>query len=487
MNANINASPAGGVYDKVAPFAQTAAPVMSTCSNVNCHFEKNTTNRTPAPEWGKTTPAMNCSSCHDTPRGASGSHAVHEAKYTCDKCHPNYGTTNFSHASSAGKHPIVVNTNHNYGGVGVTSISWLPSQSKNYGSCSTYCHSNGKIPSGYTVTTWGTNSTGCNFCHPNLSAKHTSHVNVANLAAATYGSTLDNSAGTTYDFGCGNCHPTSIDSHINQTIDITLNRNHGGLLKSKNNTSDDTTGYVQNIGVSVTCAAAYCHSNGMATPTFYGNTVDWYEGTFTGDKCARCHGNSPNTGGKVGSNAHTAHVVGIHYDDIFNGVSRKLPIGGGNTVNAAHGRDNRSTTINCNICHSATVTSSANDKNFYCSGCHDGATPPGGNKNSGSLITDTSKHVNGTVDVQFISQKIATKAQVTNTAFAAYTSSATGGWIRNKGIYKTYTSGYDVTKGLLSSSPSYTTGAGCTVSCHSNINVKWNDTITCTNCHTRLK
>ena len=488
MKANINSSQLVATYNKPASFAQTDTPTLSSCSNVNCHFEKTGGS---APVWGSTTPAVDCNTCHVTPRGASGSHLKHEAAYggaaSCTRCHPNYGTTNFSHATSAGKHKIVVNTILNY--AGGTPISWLPSQAKAYNTCSNVsCHSDGK--GAFRNPTWGATSTGCDFCHPNLSARHASHVNISGLATATYGSTADNSSGSIYDFGCGNCHPTSVGSHINNTVDLTLNNTHGGPLKSKNDTATDNTGYIQNLGVLVTCAAAYCHSNGMTLPTYYGDTVNWYEveGAYSGDKCARCHGNSPNNGGKVGSSAHSAHVVGIHYDDIFNGVSKKLPQGGGNLINAAHGLENRSTTINCNICHAATMTTSANDGNTVCGGCHNVTTAP--LKNPASLISDKSKHVNGTVDVVFISQKIATKAQVVDTAFAAYTAK-TSGWSRrsNSMKFKTYTSSYDYTKAtLLDAAAPYTTAAGClNIACHASIPVKWTDTVTCTSCHTRLK
>lgn len=481
INSNINGS-FSGTYSKSAPFAQTAAPVMGTCSNVNCHFEKVT------PAWGNLTPATNCNTCHDTPRGNSGSHAKHEAAYggtaACIKCHPNYGTTNFSHATSAGKHKIVVNTVLQY--TGGTSVSWLPSQPKSFGSCQNVsCHSNGRGT--YANPTWGTISTGCNFCHPNLSGKHDKHVILANLASATYGSTANNSAGSVYDFGCGSCHPVDVINHINETVDITLNSTHGGPLKSKNNTTADNSGYTQNLGVSVTCAAAYCHSNGMATPTFYGDQVDWYQ-TPAGDKCAICHGNSPNTGGRIGSDAHKSHLVGIHYDDIFNGVSRKLPQSGSAAINAAHGSNNRSTTISCNICHAATVSTFANDGNTVCSGCHNGTTAP--LKNSGSLIADTSKHINGTIDVVFIDQKLATKAQVANSAFRVYTAAASG-WSRSSNgmPFKTYTSSYDYTKStLFAAATAYNSTNGClNIACHASIPVKWTDTVTCASCHTRLK
>lgn len=454
-----------------------AGTYTGTCSTATCHPNVYGSGSATTPVWGTT--GNGCSACHAIPIGANGpntgSHTAHAGK-SCDTCHAS-GTTSTTAPSDG--------NGHKDGNVDIYYFNYPTNVAKHapgsgYGSCSTaYCHSNGR--GSYAAPTWGGTSTGCNFCHPTLSAKHAVHTN---LATAAYGSTADNSSGGAYDFGCGNCHPTAASSHMNSTVDITLNSTHGGVLKSKNNVTNDTTGYTQTAGVSVTCAAAYCHSNGMATPTFYGASVNWYEGAYAGDKCARCHGNSPNTGGKVGSAAHSIHTVGIHYTDIFSGISKKLPQAGGSAVNAAHGRNNRSTTINCNICHATTVAAFANDSNSACIGCHDGNVAP---LKGNAAIADKSKHVNGTVDISFVNQKIATKAQVANTAFNSYTA-ANAGWSRNKNIYKTYTSGYDVTKNTLFAAASYSQANGClNVACHSGITVKWTDTITCTSCHTRLK
>ena len=119
MAANINSSPLAAPYSKGTSFAQTATPTLGTCSNVNCHFEAITTT------WGTSAATTNCNTCHATPRGASGSHAKHEAYYggtaSCTQCHPNYGTTNFNHATSAGKHKIVMNSFLTYSGGTTTS------------------------------------------------------------------------------------------------------------------------------------------------------------------------------------------------------------------------------------------------------------------------------------------------------------------------------------------------------------------------------
>lgn len=482
-----NITGTGGSYSKGSFFNQTSMPVMGSCSNVSCHADVYSTGYLDTPDWGTT---AGCSACHvesaypitaDGP--LTGSHAAHSGK-ACTSCHA-LGTT----AST------MPSTGHINGTVEITA-GYSPSSvakhaaGSGYSTCSNVsCHSgNGMFTPAPAL--WGS-TLDCSGCHPNLSVVHDKHIGDL-LSANTvtfYNYTANKSTGGIYRFGCANCHPLDkAVKHMNGTVDITLMTSNSGAggnvpyLRTRNTGAiTDATGYTQGAN-SVTCSLAYCHSNGMASPTFAASP-DWF-GTFAGDSCAMCHGNSPNTGGKIGSSAHSAHTVAIHASDIFNGVSRKLPIGGGNAVNAAHGRNNRSTTINCNICHAATVGTFANDKNSACSGCHDGSVAP---LQGNAAIANTAKHINGSIDVSFINQKIATKAQVSQTAFAAYTAAGSGGWTRNKNIYKTYTSGYDVTKAALSASPSYTTAAGCAVACHSNIPVKWADTVTCTSCHTRLK
>jgi len=311
-----------------------------------------------------------------------------------------------------------------------------------------------------------------------------------------YNYTATTSNGASYKFGCANCHPFTVASHINNAVEVDLTKSvSGGHLRNLN-----LAGATINSGK---CSNVYCHSNGYVSAVFkcatslaWTDKFDNYTANSKGrkDKCAWCHGNSPNTDSikMPGSAAHTAHTVGIHYDDIFNGVSKKMIPAGGQNINAAHGRDNRSTTINCNICHYATITVSNNDRSSTCVGCHNGTTAPLKNPvGTVAPVTNNLSHVNGKVDVVFASQKLATKAQVAGSAFAGYTA-GTGGWSRHSNAmkFKTYTSSYDVTKNTLSSAAvAYTTTAnGCqNVACHANITVKWTDTVTCTSCHTRLK
>lgn len=453
----------------------------TTCSTASCHPDPYSAGTATTPAWGTT--ANGCAACHTganviTASGpATGSHAAHAA-VACISCHA-AGTTATT-APSQGN-------GHIDGNIDIFSFNYPANVAKHTagsytGTCSTaYCHSNGN--STFSSPTWGGSSTGCNFCHPNLSAGHSIHVGSLLTEISFYAYTSTKSTGTGYKFGCANCHPLTVASHMNSSVDVDLTASvSGGHLKAQNGSWSYTASQCNNV---------YCHSNGYkpgASFTF-AQTPTWL-GSFTGDRCASCHGNSPNSN-IVGSAAHSAHVVGIHYDDIFNGVSKKLPQSGPAAVNAAHGKNSRSTTINCNMCHYATVTSSANDKNSFCSGCHDGTTPPGGFKNvADPLVLNTGNHVNGKVDVSFIPAKIATKAQVVNSAFAAYTANASG-WSRrsNSMPFKTYTSSYDYTKSTLAAGASpYTAAAGClNIACHASIPVKWTDSVTCTSCHTRLK
>jgi predicted CxxxxCH...CXXCH cytochrome family protein len=470
-----------------------------SCRATLCHDTGRDNPRT-LDKWGTAPTGGACSECH-AKSPATFSHQKHLTGLTgkfktnavCADCHNGYVEGSALSATPA---------DHIDGNVDVTNplqTNFNYPQNRPKGSslataiCSTSnCHSNGVIAGRtYAPVTWGsTNSVGCTFCHPVLSGAHSVHVSTLQSSIGFYSYTSNKSTGITYQFGCGSCHPNDVANHLNGSVDVDLApAAAGGNLKLKNLAGAKIT--------ALKCSNVYCHSNGYTAGTFKCvTTLAWNEKfiNYTSqakgkkDACSWCHGNSPNNGTRVGSPAHSAHVVGIHFDDIFNGVSKKLPNSGAAAVNAAHGKDSRSTTINCNICHAATMTTSANDKNTQCVGCHNGTTAAF--KNPASLISDTSKHVNGLVDVNFINQKIATKAQVANSSFAAYTAKTSGWARRSNGMpFKTYTSSYDVTKNtLLAAASAYTAGAGCqNIACHASITVKWADTVTCQSCHTRLK
>ena len=478
----INITP--GIYSKGSSFDQTPTPIMGNCTNASCHADVYSSGFVTSPDWGS--PGSGCSTCHTISIGvngpATGSHAKH-AGLDCTACHA-AGTT----ATTA---PSKLN-GHIDGNIDVYFFDYSANVTKHApgtyaGTCSTaYCHSNGT--GSFASPTWGNTSTGCRFCHPNLSAGHDPHLGTlfnSGTSVTFYNYTSTKSADGDYKFGCANCHPLLLANHLNNSVEVELTASaSGGHLKALNG---DGATYSSNQ-----CSNVYCHSNGYKPgASFTFATTPAWGGSLPGDKCANCHGNSPNTA-KPGSPAHTAHLVGIHYDNIYNGVTGKLPQGGDANINAAHGKDSRSTTINCNICHAVTMTTSANDENTLCAGCHNGTTAPLKNTvlSPTGLISNAAKHVNGSVDVVFIDQTIATKAQVANTAFAAYTANASG-WIRNSNgmPYKTYTSSYDYTKStLLAGATPYTTANGClNIACHASIPVKWTDTVSCNSCHIRLR
>lgn len=510
MVANINNSPkaGGATYSKGVFFNQTSAPVMGTCSNVNCHFEATT------PNWGNAvfTLPNDCNKCHGAPpaggsTGAAGSHARHDLYYpginNCQKCHSNY--TTFQHATSAGKRNLKISL----AGGGTYSgplNDYLPSQTNVFGSCSNVgCHYNTTTP------TWGTSTPiNCFGCHTlakmMASGSHSSHISNS-LIPTMYNYTANRSTAGEHDFGCSNCHPMTNVNHVNGPVLIDLRPVAGvGRLRSKNSIAITASGVAGTVssgttgtpGVSVTCRNVYCHSNGFANTTsgrIYAVTPDWYGGTFTGDRCANCHGNSPNSTipgsashynvNALGQDVQGGHAVGIHYKRIF-----KRPGGlatAGNYSTASHGKSTTATTIGCNICHYSTVTSARNDNNTICVTCHFSGNPFGALTGNSGAIADKSKHSNGIIDVSFKPVNVISKAQLRPNSFviSAYSSV----WKRNAG-YKV-AGANDSAKSALNTATMWnsTTRTCSNVACHNGRSVKWSDnngTTSCISCHMEM-
>ena len=200
------------------------------CTTSPCHSSgQNATGNLPASyatvTWGAT--ATGCGICHvdfDTSAAATGSHTKHaqgSVNLACATCHAGYTETSYAAATH-----LNGNITLSFSGTaaGTTYSQGLSHPlGDGYGTCSTnYCHSNGK--GAYTIPTWGGVSPGCTFCHPTLSGKHSSHVVFTN--ASIYGNTSPNVSGSaaSYDFGCGNCHPMATASHMNGSVDMSLNR-----------------------------------------------------------------------------------------------------------------------------------------------------------------------------------------------------------------------------------------------------------------------
>ena len=179
-------------------------------------------------------------------------------------------------------------------------------------------------------------------------------------------------------------------------------------------------------------------------------------------------------------NAHGSHVVGIHYDNVYTGTSSLVQDVDGN--NNTHGDPATSTTVNCNICHSNTVTTAANDQNAVCATCHGvGSIALQGNM---TIAGGATTHINGTPDVAFANINIRSRAQIRND-ITAVTELDTY-WLRNNG-YKAGATSHDSSKATLSSTAGFNSGTCSTVACHNGNSVSWNDnSVSCDNCHTGL-
>lgn len=314
---------------------------------------------------------------------------------------------------------------------------------------------------------WGATLT-CASCHNNLSAAHAKHTTIT---GAKYGNTSVSTTGGVYNFGCGNCHPVAASHHANGTVEVSLNpADNATAIKGLNSSSANRTG----SGNTSVCNLTYCHSDGSKTGNAIvaGASPQW-GGSFAGDKCAGCHGNSPSTG------SHQNHVMaGIHYTNIFTGTTGLAA--NGNTATGAHGNAATATTLSCNVCHYGTVTTAANDKNTNatanCSTCHSGGTAKG----DAAIAAGSNLHLNGVINVQ-LKTTILSKAQLRSDNNTA--TGAPSGWTRNSG-YKA-SGAYD---NATTTAGDWASGSKtCTTACHlSQQSPVWGTAATCTSCHASL-
>jgi len=402
----------------------------------------------------------NCTSCH---ANTSGSHTKHLSNSVgCVSCHSLTAASNTALIPGTQKH---LN--------GVVDVNLAAGGSYGAGICSAvYCHSNGA--STFVNPVWGGGPSDCNFCHPlaSLRGAHAAHIGA--LVPTSYGDTGNYSTANEYRFGCANCHPTAVSSHGDGHIDLTLVPTADGSLRSKNNPSvviggigNTGSGITGNSGSSVVCSAAYCHSNGgVGAALVYVNSPDWYAGHPAGDSCAMCHGNAPATG------AHAKHAVSIHSTMVYDENNNPIPAAAAPAV-SVHGDPNQATTISCNICHSLTVTSDANDNNSVCASCH--SSDP-----KGTPVLNKTVHLNGSVDVVFQDIKVVSKAQIKPASFGKYSSV----WTRS--TYKVDAGSFDTAKLSLAQGV-YNADKSCSnMACHNGAAPKWSDRLTCISCHSAL-
>ena len=456
----------------------------STCDNTYCHSKGTggtsqsgdvrpiTTNTTPT--WGSG--SLTCISCHGNEPGNDGtgrpyyasgapkanSHEAH-AGYLCNYCHVNTSSDGTTITSTANHVNRAYNVN---GGAGAT---FTYAYAFAGGSCSSIsCHFN-------SGATWG-GAVSCGGCHaaPPTTGAHTVHTGALNSTTSVYGNDGRSPSAGAYGFNCGNCHPLALSSHGNGTVEVELYNASAAGFKARNPVTAARSG----SGLTTVCQNVYCHSSGAASPA-YVNTPQWGQ-TFTGlgvDACGQCHGNSP-----AGA-SHAAHVVGIHYDTIYTGTTGLTTAG--TAVTNSHGLATASTTINCHICHNATVTSSANDRNANCSAasCHDAAPRLKGN----AAIASKTNHINGQPDIQFVATNVLSKAQIRDDISTV--SELNNNWARTASSYKTGATQYDTAKNALNTATMWNSGtkACSNISCHNGNAATWgSSTITCNSCHTML-
>lgn len=319
-------SPQGnsGTYSKAANLSYPAYLTTiagnrnGNCSNIYCHSPGNKTSNFDPPNqtatWGG---ALSCNGCHKDSTAdpmLSGSHTIHLIKgYGCAVCHADTVSNN-TVIKDRSKH---VNGSVNVAfSTSYASMVWDSALK----TCTGTCHSDGRGGAPQYTPTWGvTNTPGCGFCHgmPPTTAAHSKHIPLPanySLLHQSYSSAGVWSTASDYAFGCANCHPKDVTKHINGSIDLSLDKTEGGNLKSLNRVSTPNSGYTQTQGSSVICSAAYCHGgytfswtyltydgNGDPVDTIVNVTnqiqasPDWYA-SYSGDRCAMCHGNPPPTG-----------------------------------------------------------------------------------------------------------------------------------------------------------------------------------------------
>lgn len=534
---NNTSSAASGYYKGVlatpaSPMTKAPGSAAGSCTTVYCHSSGQGADGSwpptyQSPTWGNGVTGR-CGTCHGDQFShggfslgnplTTGSHAKHlqdgiintSSNYErCVACHA-YGRNAFNpagcnmslcHPPNNKKHvnyEINVDIATNYGATATYNGSTRPGAG--YSTCSNVsCHYNTTTPA------WGTASnSSCFGCHTleKLGGSHSKHINIS-LIPTMYNYTANRSTAGDYDFGCSNCHPLATSNHMNGTVNVTLKKDEtgAGTLRTKNSATAAGIG-VANSGITGTtkvhvfCSAAYCHSNGNAAALVYATTPDWYGGTFTGDRCANCHGNAPNST-IAGSKAHYnnrflgytstvgGHQIGIHAMKIYSSPGGLAKAGTG--ADSSHGNVATATTISCNICHYATVTTARNDSNPVCAACHYSGNTVGAQSGNLATIADKSKHVNGAVDIAFQPVSILSKAQMRMASFNQSLYSSV--WKRNVG-YKA-SGAYDSAKGALNTATMWngTTKTCTNIACHNGQSVKWSDTsgtTDCISCHNAL-
>ncbi|HEY6872950.1 MAG TPA: CxxxxCH/CxxCH domain-containing protein [Geobacteraceae bacterium] len=293
----------------------------SNCTSTYCHSNGNGSNGRLAVNWNTTAKTADCTACHGGNATAftamsTGRHREHvknaSAKYSnanlgCVECHAKTVSADRTLLDKT-KH---VNKFKDYSGARAFKSLYAGGNA----TCSTYCHSNGKLGSSVGVfkgyTTWyNTNFSvrgplGCNGCHGNERG---------GTAAATYPGFPNYTSGNSglananshrrhvgdKGISCSNCHYqtttngtsiTALGKHINGSANADV---YFGVYSAAWRGSYTAAAGGYNGTGNKTCSNITCHSNGLGTyqTPQWGSTMN----------CASCHPMN-----KLGG-AHSFHV-----------------------------------------------------------------------------------------------------------------------------------------------------------------------------------
>jgi predicted CxxxxCH...CXXCH cytochrome family protein len=430
ISPNINQSRFITTYNnRTSAWPQTAAisneAETNKCTNVNCHFEKET------PKWGSNKSVLTCDSCHISPP-SSGSHAKKHGDYygtgsdSCAKCHENHvaAVNTFAHASSAGKRGIKVQftTAPNSGGIYAVGSNAYPDYllptppSPRDGSCTDlYCHSDGRGGAPVKSLSWSdTKTTDCFTCHRGRAADSVSEnctgFGVWSSITATRGYCTPDLAmssnghhqlvGTQWvrQYPCYYCHNNTVDTagnikdmgkHVNGFKDVAMSAEW-------NIVGRPAASY---IAETKTCDNVYCHSDGTTDP----DTVKAFAWTEPKTECNTCHGHSLAPDGCGVANCHDNRVdengklwtpkTGWLPGQEWMSAMPMFPNTGAGTARANSHTRHSQTDFTCDNCHAATVI------NGSCTSCHDEDISQSDMKKESHINPDY--HVNKAKDVVF--------------------------------------------------------------------------------------
>ncbi|KAF0220977.1 MAG: cytochrome c family [Geobacteraceae bacterium] len=284
----------------------------------NCHGYPPTSNAAYGGPDGLATPAtLALGGTTTTPPANVGAHAVHVTTkgMLCASCHNN--NTASGHPGSVIDMGFVANatnwpgfagtaaygsyTGNNSAGAKSAASSHAGTIVRNIAStrnsCNVYCHGNWTGANRSLNPSWigGATQDACGACHGTTAAQ-----------GPQTGSHAKHVASSGYSLACSFCHRAYTDNaHVDGNVAWKLNRGDVkvGTNATYKNLSSGKTGAIALGAAFGDCANVYCHSNGLATPTYVTN-LTW--GAASEGACGTCHGVLDAT--PPASAAHTKHV-----------------------------------------------------------------------------------------------------------------------------------------------------------------------------------